>query len=233
MAKVVSHLHSSMRGSIAGVTYLTTPSGQIIARQRTNPVNPSSTFQGLVRSAFSASVTQWEQLTEKLRQYWDAWAQSAEGTGRQNFVAGHALLQYMIARNLLSPVPLLEEDAPTVGSVPIIIPTVVVYTVPPADPRVKISIENLQPVRTAVLCEISPGLRNTRNFWKGPWATMESKGAVLAASVTGTVEFTNLVEGTTYMVRLRPVYAPAPLDLFKGQVVGKAVQIRTVSTKLV
>src|SRR3989304_3510336 len=63
-----------IKGSIAGVTFQQGPYGTVI-RNRTVPVNPNSTFQVLIRSAFDNISTRWVTfLTNSQRDAWNAYA---------------------------------------------------------------------------------------------------------------------------------------------------------------
>jgi hypothetical protein len=229
MAKIISPVWSSVRGSIAGTTYLTTASGQIIARQRTRPTQPDSPNQNLAREALSMAAADWNNLTEVLRQAWNVAAVTFGETGRHLWIGGRSLLQYIGIRNLLATPIVFLTDAPTIGSRPSFN---AVQSTPalPTSNTIEVTINNLQKVRTVYLIDVSPPFTQTRNFWKGPWATSQSVSILTASLGSQKAEIPNLVAGAWYMVRIRPVYAPVSPDTLKGVVAGTVHYLRATPT---
>lgn len=112
MAIISSHIWSTARGSVGGITYLTTPSGQIIARQRTIPVNPNTSQQTVIRSCFAGEVQQYALLSTLQQDLWDTYAEFlGQGkTGRQTYLANVTLARYM--NQLAAGQPAFGRDAP-------------------------------------------------------------------------------------------------------------------------
>lgn len=229
MAKVVSPVWSWIRGSICGTTYFTTPAGQIIARQRTRPSQPGTVNQNFAREALQSAAADWNNMTQLLRDAWNVAAHVFGQTGRQMYIGGRQIIEYITLRAIINPAPVVTDDAPTVGSLPSI---TVVQSVPvlPATPTVELTVSNLQKVRNVIMVEVSPPFTATRFFWKGPWATSQSKATVVLAQANVKVAIAGLVAGAWYMLRVRPVYAPAPPDTLKGVIAGTPHLIRCTPT---
>ena len=204
MAIVVSHLHSSMRGSIAGVTYLTTPSGQIIARQRTVPVDAPTPARTFIKSALIEASAAWQALTVIQKTAWNVWA-TANGTlsGREEFMAGHTLLYYGI------------NSTPTGWTSPVDTQTAPVFSghtafafqavpfVTPAETGISVQVQNTSPREIMAVVEISPMLSNGRNYWKGPWDTSLNRAKTILTTVKEKFDFIDLQVGMRYFVRAR------------------------------
>lgn len=229
MAKILSPVWSSIRGSIAGTTYLTTPSGQIIARQRTKPTQPDTTIQNQARAAMNIAAADWNNTTQVIRDAWAAVAPTFGKTGRHLYISGRQLIEYINQRALITPAPVVTDDAPTVGSVPSFSMAQTVPTLP-LTPTIEVNITNLQKVRTAFLVEISPPLQPARIFWKGPWVGLQTTAGVALSLGTKKITFANLVGGAFYVIRVRPVYAPASPDTLKGVIAGTVHYLRGTPT---
>lgn len=204
-AKIVSPVWSSARGSIAGTTYLTTPSGQIIARQRTRPTQPVSAFRTAVRNAFTEAVDDWTRITPAQQQQWQLWASAHTGRkGRQEMIAGKSLLRYM-AELPLAPAPVIvgNDFAPEFTTTP----AFSITTGPPAavGTGVSVKIFNTGTIDCFYLIEISTQFGAQRNFWKGPWNPAQSTGISVAATANGQVDILGGVAGNYVFLRVRGV----------------------------
>lgn len=80
MAKI-SPILGEMSGSIAGNTFSHNKGGQYV-RQRTVPINPTTSRQMAVRSALSTTARSWQALTQTQRDAWAAYAQANPVTDR-------------------------------------------------------------------------------------------------------------------------------------------------------
>jgi hypothetical protein len=205
MAIVVSHLHSSMRGSIAGVTYLTTPAGQIIARQRTRPVQSTSPGSVAAKDALIQSVAGWNALTAAQKLAWNNWA-SANGdlSGREEYIAGHCLMNYgILTEPPIWVAPNVQEYAPTFTGHPAFTLSAVPFTT--NGTGVAFQVQNASPYIAVAFIEISPQLSTGRNYWKGPWDTSMNQSDGLIIAEKHKFEFTGLVSGYRYYARARIV----------------------------
>lgn len=199
MAKVVSHLFSSMRGSVGGITYLTTPAGAIIARMRNIPVQAPSNLRTDIKGAMITRAAQWNAITDAQRAAWDTFA-AAKGliSGRDAFLAGTVFLQYVI--NAGFAVPTMQDGAPDNLQDPGVSITVGVPITAATD-AVAVKITNAGGARCFVLFNISTGLNSARHFWQGPWNPLSTKASSINSGVTQTIEFAGLNVGQRYFVR--------------------------------
>lgn len=223
MAIVVSHLHSSMRGSIAGVTYLTTAAGQIIARQRTVPVQSTSPGSVAAKDALIQSVAGWNALTSVQKAAWNVWAAANSLlSGREEYIAGHAVLNYGILTE--PPVwasPVVTEDAPEFTGHPSLTLSTVPFTTA-ASTGVSFQVQNTSPMSVVSFIEISPGLSNGRNYWKGPWDTAKNQSDASAIAEKHKFDFVGLVAGQRYYARAR-VVSSSSVAANKGTIVSPAM----------
>lgn len=199
MAKVVSHLFASMRGSIGGITYLTTPAGAIIARMRNIPVQAASNPRTWIKGAMITRAAQWSAITEAQRTAWDVYA-AAKGliSGRDAFMAGTIFVQYIINSALAAPVVtdnapdnLLDPGCSIVPGTP---------TAAGTD-AVAVKVTNAGGANVLVLMEVSTGLNAARHFWKGPWDPARTKVTTLISGISTTYEFAGCNVGQRYFIR--------------------------------
>lgn len=204
MAICVSHLHSSMRGSIAGITYLTTPSGAIIARQRVIPVDAPSPMRTHIKSAMIQAVAAWQALTSAQKTAWQMWAQ-ANGTlsGREEFIAGHALLYFGInstPAGWVSPVD--SQTAPDFNGHPAIALSSVPF-ITALQTGVSFQVQNTSPHSVMAIIELSPMLSNGRNYWKGPYDTTVTQASLILTSIKKRYDFQVAAPGMRFFCRVR------------------------------
>ena len=112
-------------GSVGNLTYSRNRFGAY-ARARTNPVNPNSARQVIVRSALSQLTTRWAQtLTQDQRDAWDLYGESVGMVNR----LGITIFLTGFNHYLRSNVPLLQmaeavvDDGPTIFEIPEADPT--------------------------------------------------------------------------------------------------------------
>lgn len=206
MAYVLSHIHSLMRGSVGGATYLANQFHQIVMRARTAPVQPNTVYQEGIRTAFNVAENFWEQCTQEQR---DAWADYAATCvypgpagpytvpGRQLFVGTLALAKYAEA---IKPVTFaIIRTAPPVagwfnpGGI-------VVSEYGGASQGIAVTIQNPTDRSAVAVIDVSIAFNLTRNRFKGPWISQ-------AKTILLVPEMTNV-----------PVYIDRPLGT-----VGKAI----------
>ena len=231
MAKIISPVWSIIRGSIAGTTYLTLPSGQIIARQRTRPTQPVSPWRTTIKNAFTESVADWASLTYLQQLDWQSWAAAHTGrSGRHEMIAAKTLLRYCSELPLpTAPVIIAWDTKPefTVG------PSFSLTLAPPLLPLttgINVAIKNTSPVAVYFMIEVSQGFGHQRNFWKGPWDVSKSVGKAAAAGATVNQDIVCGVVGDRVFVRVRGV-TNDNVAHFKGHVVTVAqITFGTVAT---
>jgi hypothetical protein len=211
MAKILSHVWSSISGSVGGITYFNGPHASIIARARVNPVQPGSTFQSQIKAAMNSANIQWELLTAPEQFLWQAYAltvtfQGKQGnyqvTGRTLFIAGKILQQYGFIRGLYTPVVINTAPATTGFLLPsgfTLAPSVAVGI------GFSISFDADLDDDTAFFTQISGAFSKERHFWKGPWQTRDDKVTVVAAAAAGGLDYLNLTLGAVYFVRVKAV----------------------------
>lgn len=81
MAKFLSQVYTTIRGSVGGVTYTANKYHALIARARVSPVNPNTNPQQWARAAFAAAVTAWENSVKATRDGWIAYAATVIRSG--------------------------------------------------------------------------------------------------------------------------------------------------------
>ena len=216
MAKILSHVWSSISGSVGGITYLNGPHAAIIARARVTPVQPGSTFQSQMRASMNGASAGWEFLSEAIQILWQAYAetctfQGKQGnytvTGRSLYMAGRSLQLYCALRGLY--VPNVVGTAPITNG--FLLPSGF-DIVPPVGVGTGIHIRFNADLQddTAFFTQISGQKEVTRNFWKGPWQTRDDKVTVVAAGAAGGVDYLNLSDTKRYFVRVKAVSDDAP-----------------------
>jgi hypothetical protein len=188
-----------MRGSIGGITYLTTPANAIIARMRNIPVQAPSNLRTDIKGAMITRAAQWNAMSIAQRAAWDVYA-AAKGliSGRDAFLAGTIFFQYMI--NAGFALPTIQDNAPDnlqdCGcSVTPGVPTAA------GTDAVGVKVTNAGGARVFCLFNISTGLNPARSFWKGPWNPAFTKASSLASGISTTFEFPGLTVGLRYFIR--------------------------------
>jgi hypothetical protein len=212
MAKLLSQVATVIRGSIGGVTFSANQFSPIIARAKTAPVNPRTTNQSIMRSAFSGACNDWNSLTDALRTGWGAYADTLqfEGPlgsysvpGRQVMVGNLALVNYINARGLAA--------ISKVTTAPIFpgflnIDSVVTAT-PASGTGVGVSISQSSPDDIYALVEISVPFNPARGRFQGPFQSETAQCVLCATSSSTLISFDGLAEDLIYFIRVRCVSA--------------------------
>lgn len=211
MAKITSPVWSIIRGSIAGTTYLANQYGQIIARQRTAPVQPGSTYQTNMRAAFAAAEGLWRTASDTEREDWALYAKTVQHPGphgpytldgRSQFLSTFSLAKYLNNRFGLS-IP-LSEEAP-VGTGWLLVSGFTTQALAAPGTGFQLNLTNDDDHQITFHLRISGPQNDTRNFWKGPWSTSRSITKSIAASSSGSQDFTGLTVGKAYFVSCRAI----------------------------
>jgi len=208
MAKFLSQVYTVIRGSVGGVTYLAGPHHALIARARVAPVNPASPYQNLIRGFWSQAATEWHGLTATVRRDWDQYAltvqfQSPTGPytvkGRSLFTSYRMVYWYLLYRAIIGYV---NTAAPTDPGA-LLTPTASDAALGSPGTGRQITINNLNLGRVIAYLELSPIQSSIRNSWKGPFLADTLVGsAIIAPSSSSPVNFTGLVVGGVYFVRI-------------------------------
>ena len=216
MAKILSHVWSSISGSVGGITYFNGPHAAIIARARVNPVQPGSLFQSQARASWNAANAVWESLVQSEQDLWQAYAetvihQGKQGnytvTGRSMFMAGYALQEYIALLGLFAPSKV--NTAPVVNG--FLLPSGFDLQ-PPLGIATGFRIDFAADLDddTVFFTQISASFGKERNFWKGPWESRADAATLVAAGAAGSVDYIGLVLGKKYFVRVKAVADDAP-----------------------
>ena len=209
MARMLSPIASILRGSIAGLTFSANQWHQIIVRAKTSPVNPATTNQTHIRTAFSAAANEWNLITQTQRDLWDNYADTLvyEGPlgtynvpGRQVFIGSFSFLKYINNRALDTIViPSSAPGTPGFGKIDSI------TSDDPAVPSTGFDVNVSQSMgeNMSVIVERSVGFNPSRERFKGPWVTADMKYIDLVSGVTAHTSFIELTEGNAYFFRVR------------------------------
>lgn len=171
----LSHLFTSMRNSVGGITYTGNRYASIVGRARVKPVNPSTVPLELMRTNFSASVSGWKALTEGERiawtnyakdtPWWNALGESCRLTGQAMYIAQRA------ARKAATPA-IADSFFDTCPCVPGLFPTPLVTVGCCPNPTLGVII-TVQNQHATIACDaivrISSPQNFSRTYWNGPY----------------------------------------------------------------
>ena len=209
--RMLSHIASNMLGSVGGITYLNNPFHQIVARQRTVPVQPNTTNQVKSKSSFGAAVQAWEDTTDVIREAWAAFAQTVtfqgplgpyHPTGRMLAIAQFQITGYLLNREIAGFIGDNGMIAPVDPGMLVIINPKITELVG-AGTGFGISCDNENGESVNLYAERSFKQSAARYFYKGPWLSNTLDAVVIADEATGVVEFEGLDDQGIYFVRYR------------------------------
>jgi len=220
MAKFLSTVYSGIRGSVGGLTYTANQFHQLIVRQKTSPVNPNTTRQSQIRSAFSGAVALWAGLSAAFRNAWNDYADTLvfQGPlgpytvpGRDVFIANISVALYLQSVN---GVPAVVDTTP-----PGIAGFLNISSVAPADftpaASTGISFSFIQSGAEDVIAyatrSVAFGL--SRERFKGPFLSSTNEYLEVVAPGSGVVDFDGLIVDLKYFMRVRFITALAPFRL--------------------
>lgn len=213
---MLSPLASVLRGSVAGLTFLSNQFHQIVVRQRTSPVNPSSLYQTLVRSSFSIAAAAWTTVSIEDQAKWDDYAATVPFsgplgtyyvTGRHLFMAQYAFLTTLNAYNFGPYV--VSTAPPTLSGRPVISDFTVSAPSAPGT-GFEIAVDNPGPEDIVYMASISQPLPNTRHFWKGPFDSATVKSDTIVSAGSDDLVFSDLTDGLVYFCRIRGCEVGSP-----------------------
>jgi len=217
MAKIISPVWSIIRGSIAGTTYLSGPSGQIIARQRTAPSNPQTHPQGDIRSIMQTAAALWKEvLTSADRSDWADWAKtvvysgptgSYSPTGQNMFIGCYALARYCEGQGYGSVAA--GTDPPTIAG---LLDTGGYFLKDrvSAGTGFQLDVVNYAAEAVTIFIQKSNAWEASKNYFTGPWVHSRNEGQDVAASTSASLDIDVPEDGKKYFVRVRAVAQEAP-----------------------
>lgn len=221
--RLLSHVWSIARGSVAGITYTANQWHQIVARARTAPVQPQSNLQNIVRGAFSNAVKGWTLMSAGQRLNWDAYAATCtfQGPlgpytvpGRQMWIATETF-RLFLNNAFMTSLP-LSYDAPTkagwlsIGPITVVAPAA-------GNSGYSLSIPNPMDEDVTVLANRSIAFDISRNSFKGPWVPFAGEWLDIVTLTAGRVDFYALGPGDAYFGDVRGISSDAPYRLSELQ----------------
>lgn len=217
MARLLSHVASVLRGSIAGITYTSNQYHQIVARSRTAPVQPNTPNQATMRSCFSGAQANWLiDVTPPERTAWDDYAQTCKYPGPLGFYTIPGRLIFTSAISLAKYIKARELAIITPGYIPPVKPGFLnitnVVEAPIAGPvaGIHINVTNESGEAVVLFAERSIAWHKTRMRFKGPWVSELAQAKICLDQATALINFTGLTIGMIYFARIRAVSKVAP-----------------------
>jgi len=217
MARMLSHLHSAIRGSVGGITYLANGFHAIVARNRVSPTNPMSQNQTYVRSAMSAGNQLWEALDEIERVQWKNFADTIQYTGPLGdySVPGRqiALGTYNLAMYLHS-IGCAEIDTPYMeppfkaGLLPF--PQIEVTLFEAIGTGFSFSVFNLSDEDIILAGWLSLKQSDARYTYKGPWYPGYFKYFPISANTLTGIAWDDLPADGIYFAKFRAISQDGP-----------------------
>jgi hypothetical protein len=216
MAKALSHIASTIRGSVAGLNYASSREHSITLRTRASPVNAPSNYRALIRSEFSRASVAWKNLSLSDKTSWEQYArscpyQSPTGThyltGRSMFISIFSMAWYLAYRGLLSPSPATTPPS-IMGWVSLANPRPV-NIASGIGFRIELYNPNTQSIR--VFGYLSHHFSPARFSFNGPFRGDTISYVSLAPNANGYLVFSGLINGQCYFVRIRALTSAAPI----------------------
>jgi hypothetical protein len=213
MARLLSHPYVTIRGSVAGTTYLANQFHQIVARARTAPVQPNTNPQTSIRAALSGANIRWKDiLLPSERDLWEDYALTCQYQGpigpytvpgRLIYIAGRSLADYINARGWL-----VVAAVDTVPSEPGFYALAGIDCIKgPLAPGTgfQVIVNNFGSHDVAALVNCSIPFGETRNRYKGPWSDALTVAANCPAAASTVIDVYTPVADMFYFFRVRGV----------------------------
>jgi len=213
---MLSPIASTLRGSIAGLTFLSNQYHQIVVRQKTAPVNPKTTNQEIMRLCFANASNVWRNLSDVQRSAWADYAKSVtysgplgnyNVTGRNIFMSNLSLVYYINTRSLDTIV--VSLSAPSEDGVPSWAQCTIA---PPVAPGTGFSVRLGNSSGSAMNYFITHSIPfdPTRLRFKGPFDSETACSDSVADAGVVDVDFLGLALDRVYFVRVRGVTIEGP-----------------------
>lgn len=210
MAICLSHVFSQMVGSVGGITYFYNRYASIVARNRTTPTDPNTSYQQTVRTRMSAAVSAWQALTPANRLSWELYASGTpwlNALGQDVRLPGFSMyLSVRLAAQKINPAmntALLDTAHCTPGMN--IHPELTFSLCIGGTAGFVLDIRNPHPTdNMRVGIHLSTAQNTSINFWKGPYdpTAYVSTGSIPPGNSTP-VAYKSLVAGKRYFLRIR------------------------------
>jgi hypothetical protein len=221
MAKIKSAIATSIRGSIGGITFFPGKHNSILARARVVPAHPNTERQQNAKDAFAQAIAKWTSLSGAVRNEWNQWASSITRTnkmgdsytpsGRQEFITSYSLIDFLYRSPgmLFYGMSFVENPVPPdeLGLQPP--PDTIISVDGPSVVGTGFEVSCGVPATEdqAVFVQIGNPVSDAVKYYRGPWSEPVSQDQnIMSLNKSGalvTVDFTDLVEGYRYPVRIR------------------------------
>ena len=222
-----------IRGSIGGNTFFANQFHQILIRQRTSPVNPSTTAQTQIRSAISGASGLYDNLTQAQKVAWDNYADTLAFPnplgpitvpGRQVAVGNLGFREY--CKTLGESFTGSVNTAPTVSGF-LTISNITIVDLGAPGTGFGVSVYNPNPETIKVMYQLSPQFGSGRFRYKGPWVHSTTTFSDINTVSSGVEEFEVGSDGDIYFVRLRAVSEEDEVRLSAESIVRAVVRTTT------
>ncbi len=206
-----------IRGSIGGNTFFANQFHQILIRQRTSPIDPSSTRQGQVRQAFGSGSILYAALTETQQDSWDDYAEPLRFPnplgpisvpGRQVAVGNLGLREYL--ETLGETFTASVDTAPVLSGFLTMSPLNITEPVAPGT-GIGVSIGNPNAEDINVVIELSSLFGPTRKRFKGPFRSSTLQVLKVDSETTGAADILFGTVGQIVFVRFRAISETGPV----------------------
>ena len=185
MALFTSPIVAGASGSIGGAVYSRNRFGQYI-RTRAVPVNPSTSFQQVVRNALTQLVTRWtETLTQAQRDAWDVYGVNVPVVNKVGNSVNLTGQNWYIGNNTprLQAGMIIVDAAPTIFDRGTFDPPLI--TIDATADEIDVAFDNTfapyNETDAALLVYVGRPVNPSVNFFKGPY---RFAGAILGNTVT-------------------------------------------------
>jgi len=224
MAKALSQVYTTIRGSVGGVTYTANSYHPIVIRSRTAPVNPKTNTQERWRESFGRAIAEWRGFPTAGRVAWNGYAESLEYSGptgsynvpgRQAFVGPRTMLNVAEASG---EVVTSIDTAPPAGVGRYL--DVFILNLDAGEGELSFDVSNLGLLDVLIYAQISRPMDYSRERFGGPFQPGQFV-AVATGSIEG-VTFSGLSDAR-YWMRVSGVTTSEYNIMYPGRTVRKDV----------
>lgn len=218
MARMLSIIASTIRGSTGGLTYLSNPYHQIVVRARTAPTQPNTEYQSKIRAAMTTAATAWHNLAKITQTGWENYAKTCtfEGplgnyqiTGRSMFIGNISAALYAYVRGWVAFAP--AYDAPTLPGFGGL--TILTTEAPDAGIGFKVNVRNPNADLFIIVAGRSIAFDSNRNRFKGPWVSDAQTATGPPGGGDGAFQWQNLSASNIYFWTCKGFTQTAPIRM--------------------